>query len=450
MRDVVLALMIAGMLPAIFLRPALGAIAWVWISMMNPHTLTYGFAMSVPWAMIIAIVTLLGFLVSKDKEPMPSNGGTWLIGLLLAWMSVTSLFAINPNPGEVLDRWIYAVKILFMLYVTFMLLRGRKQIDWLIWAMVISIDFYGVKGGLWTLLTGGTGRVYGPPGGTLSDNNGLAIGLIITLPWVYYLRGTATNRWVRWGLLLSMVLMAFAILGSQSRGALLAVLAMAIVLGWKSKHLIRTSIGLLAVGAAALAFMPDSWTQRMDTINAYDADTSAMSRLWTWHTLWNAAVDRPFVGAGFRADNLAVFLKYAPNDGYGAFDSAVYVAHSIYFQALGEHGFVGLSLYLCLGLWTWFAAGRLARTTQSEPEFAEWVPLLMRMTQVSLVGFAVGGAFLSMMLTDVTYYIPGVVVLVHATVTERRRAASMGLAAGPSAQNPNLQRKHAIPGHTSA
>jgi len=450
MRDIVLALVIAGMLPMIISRPHLGALAWVWISMMNPHTLTYGFAQRVPWALIIAIATLLGFLFTKDKKPLPQNGGTWLIGLLLAWMSVTSLFALNPDTGEVLDRWIFAVKVLFMLVVTFMLLRGRKHIEWLVWAMVISIAFYGVKGGMWTLATGGGGRVWGPPGGTLAGNNELAIGLIIMLPWMYYLREAATHRWLRRGIVLAMVFVAFGILGSQSRGALLALVAMAIVLGWKSKHLVRTSLGLAVVGVAALAFMPESWTSRMDTINTYEADTSAMSRLWTWKTLWNAAVDRPLIGAGFRADNVLVFLKYAPVEGYEIFRGQVYVAHSIYLQALGEHGFVGLGLYLGLGLWTWFAAGRLARSTRDEPEFSEWVPLLMRMTQASLVGFAVGGAFLSMMLVDVTYYIPGVVVLVHATVTERRKALGAGRAAVPSNKIPEGARKHVLPGHPSA
>ena len=53
------------------------------------------------------------------------------------------------------------MKIFFMLILTLMILRGRKQIDCLIWVIVISVAFYGVKGGAWTLLTGGGGRVWG-------------------------------------------------------------------------------------------------------------------------------------------------------------------------------------------------------------------------------------------------------------------------------------------------
>ena len=453
MRDIVLALFIAGMLPVILRRPAFGALMWAWISMMNPHTLTYGFAYRVPWALIIALTTLVGFVFSRDKKALPVNGGTVFIAVLMVWMSVTSLFALNPTPDEVLDRWIFAFKILFMLVITFMLLRGRQQIEWLLWVMVISVGFYGVKGGLWTLATGGGGRVWGPPGGNLADNNALAVGLIIIFPWVYYLRDVATKRWLRAGLLLGMILLGFGILGSQSRGALLAVLGMTMVLGIKAKRFVRTTIGLCVVGVAALAFMPDSWTSRMDTIQTYQADTSAMSRIWTWKTLWNAAVDRPLVGAGFRADNPLVFTKYAPIDGYEIFRGSVFVAHSIYLQVLGEHGFVGLAIYLGLGLWTWFAASKLAKLTRDDPEFSSWVPLLMRMTQVSLVGFAIGGAFLSLMLLDLTFYIPGVIVLVHATVHERRKVTGVSSAAATAPkniQNNEGVRKHVLPGRPSA
>ena len=107
---------------------------------------------------------------------------------------------------------------------------------------------------------------------------------------------------------------------------------------------------------------------------------------------------------------------YSPVQGRGDFDSVVYVAHSIYFQALGEHGFPGLLLFLAIGVWTWFTAGRLGRESMKRPDYEPWVPLLMRMCQVSLAGFAVGGAFLSLMVFDLSFYIFGIVLLVKASM----------------------------------
>ena len=166
--------------------------------------------------------------------------------------------------------------------------------------------------------------------------------------------------------------------------------------------------------------MPATWTDRMETIQTFEQDTSAMSRIYTWTTLWHLALDRPLVGAGFGTDNPVVFALYAPAEGAGVYKGGnFYVAHSIYFQALGEHGFPGLALYLLLGLLTWRTAARLARQTADDPEYGEWVPLLMRMVQVSLAGFAVGGAFLTLVHFDFPYYIAAFVVLVDATLRER-------------------------------
>jgi putative inorganic carbon (HCO3(-)) transporter len=181
------------------------------------------------------------------------------------------------------------------------------------------------------------------------------------------------------------------------------------------------------LGAGAM-FMPDSWTSRMETIATYDQEQSAMARIYSWKTIWALALDRPIVGGGFATDTQEVYARYAPQ-GFDQFAGKYWVAHSIYFQALGEHGFPGLALYIALGVLTWRCAARLARITQADAEFGDWVPLLMRSVQVSLLGFAVGGAFLNLVHFDLPYYIIACVVLVDATVRERRRQ--------PAAVNPS-------------
>lgn len=419
MRDILITLIIVGLIPMIIRRPAVGALAWAWISMMNPHKLAYGFAASLPFAQLIAAVTLLSFVFSSRKKPLPIQGGTLLLLALIAWMTVTSYFSINDH-AVVWDRWIFVVKIHLMLLITLMLLRDREQIEQLIWVMVVSLGFYGVKGGFYTLATAGGGRVWGPPGGMLAGNNEFAVGLILIVPLMYYLYHTNSHKWVRRGLMVSMILIALAILGTQSRGALIGLLAMAAMLGLKSKYPVRSLVGLSALLLCAIAFMPDSWTQRMDTIQGYEGDTSAMSRIWTWNTLWNVALDRPLVGAGFGAEDPAIFARYAPTgEQFSVFQGKFWVAHSIYFQALGEHGFPGLLIYLSIGLWIWWAAGRTAQASMFAPDLADWVPVLMRMCQVSVLGFAIGGAFLSLMNLDVPYYVLGIVILTRAAVQSR-------------------------------
>jgi probable O-glycosylation ligase (exosortase A-associated) len=268
----------------------------------------------------------------------------------------------------------------------------------------------------------------------IQGNNELAVALVMLLPMLYWMRQTAAKRWLKSAMTLAMITCSFSILGSQSRGALLAMLAMSLFLGVKSKYPVRMSLLVLVAVAAAISFMPDTWTDRMDTIRTYQADGSAMSRIWTWTTLFNAAVDRPFVGAGFQADNAVVFGRYSPSGPeWQQFEGAVYVAHSIYFQLLGEHGFVGLGLFLLLWLVTWVTASRVARQAEADASLAAWMPLLMRMVQVSLVGYAVGGAFLSLGYFDLPYYFVGYVVLCSMFV---RRVANAPTAARPAGLSP--------------
>lgn len=431
MRDILLTIVVAVMLTLVFKHPVIGAYLWAWLSLMNPHKLAFGFARGLPFAQAAAVVTLLVWLYTRKKQPLPVNPIVAVLLCMLAWMSLTSFFAMAPR-ADVIERWVFVMKIQVMLLITWMLVTDAKQLRGLVWVVTLSVGFFGIKGGVWTVMTGGGGRVWGPPGGMIEGNNELATVLVMLLPMFYFLHQTEGRRWIRHLLKFSMVAVAFSILGSQSRGALLALLAMAFFLGLKGQHPIRTSL-LLGFGVAlAIGFMPESWSNRMETIATYREDGSAMSRIWTWMTLWNAAVDRPLVGAGFQADNLAVFGKYAPTGGeYAIFEGSVYVAHSIYFQMLGEHGFVGLLLFLLLGLLTWTTAGRLARQMADDPEYGAWMPLLMRMVQVSLIGYAAGGAFLSLAYLDVPYYIVGFVVTSAALAKRRRHELQAAAARSP-------------------
>lgn len=432
MRDILITLIILGLLPFILRSPRLGTYVWVWLSMMIPHRAAFGFARTMPFGQMVAITTLVSFLLSRERRPFPFSSTTVVYIVLVLWMSFTSFFAIN-TADVVFDRWLFVFKIHVMLFITMMLIRGRQQIEWLVWLVVLSIGIYGIKGGIWTLLTGGGGRVWGPPGGFAQDNNAFGTALVMLLPFFYYLYQVSTRRIVRWGLLFSLVSITFAILGSQSRGALLALIVMATLLGLKGKRPVLTTL-LVATGVAAAAlFMPDSWSGRMKTIETYQEDHSAMERIYTWKTLWALALDRPVVGGGFVVDTPQVFAIYAPSEGAGVYKGGkVFVAHSIYFQMLGEHGFPGLALFVLLGFTAWRQAGRVARVTRGLPEYASWAPLLMRMVQVSIAGFAVGGAFLSFAHFDLIYYIISFAVLVDATLREQQKGGTAATAGLPT------------------
>jgi probable O-glycosylation ligase (exosortase A-associated) len=268
--------------------------------------------------------------------------------------------------------------------------------------------------------TGGEDKVWGPEGTFIGGNNEIALALIMTIPLMHYLQMTSSKKWVRHSLTFAMILCALAALGSYSRGALLAIAAMGGFLWLKSQHKFRSALFVFVMALPALAFMPDQWGERMDTINAYEEDLSVKGRFNAWWMAYNLAKERPLVGGGFEVSMPELFWLYAPDP------EDLHAAHSVYFQALGEHGFVGLGLYLLLALSTWRTGSWIIRNTGKREEY-RWAYNLATMIQVSLIGFAVGGAFLSLLYFDVPYYLMAAMVatriLVEKELKEKATAA---------------------------
>ena len=411
MRDVIITLIVLASLPYAFKRPYIGVLMWVWISVMNPHRLSWGFAYTFPFAMIIAAVTLLGVVFTKDPKKLPMTPVVVTLLTFALWMSFGELFALFPTT-ELLVRFL---KVVLMTCVTIMVVKDKRQLHLLIWTLVGSLGYYGIKGGAFTVLSGGSFRVWGPEGTYIEGNNEVALALITIIPIFYYLFLQATRRWERYGLGLAILLCALAAIGSYSRGALLGLGAMALFLWLKSPNKMKLGLIMVLVIPAALAFMPSKWMERMDTIKEYKSDESAMGRINAWAMTFNLASDRPLVGGGFDIYNPPTFARYAP------VPHDIHAAHSIYFQTLGEHGFVGLGMYLLLGLLSWRTGSRIVKTTKHRPDL-KWASSLATMLQVSMIGFATGGAFLSLLYFDVPYYLMAMMVITGCIV-EKELAA---------------------------
>lgn len=407
MRDILVTLIVFSALPLVFKRPYVGVVLWVWISVMNPHTQGWGFATTFPFAAIIAGVTIVSLILTREPKNLPLTSVTWVLIFFVLWMNVTTVFA--QYPAEAYIQWNKVMKIMLMTFVTLMLIKTKQQIQFLIWIIVISLGYYGVKGGIFTIKGGGVDRVWGPEGTFIGGNNEIALALIMTIPLMHYLQTIVQKNWARHAFTGVMLLCAVAALGSYSRGALLAIAAMGMFLWLKS----RQKLGLALLGVMAipplLAFMPEQWAQRMDSINTYEEDDSVQGRFNAWWMAFNLAKDHPLTGGGFEVTMPELFYRYAPDP------LDIHAAHSIYFQALGEHGFVGLSLYLLLGFLTWRTGSWIIRNTAKLEEF-QWARNLATMTQVSLIGFYVGGAFLSLLYFDVPYYLVATMIVTRVLV----------------------------------
>lgn len=410
MRDlIIVGLVVAGCVAALR-RPWIGIMVWTWLSIMNPHRYTYGFAYSAPLAAMAAGAVMVGLLITKDRQSPLKGAPVIFFVLFMGWMTLSWLAGVDLE-GD-FAQWKKVMKIDIMLIVALALLHSKKHIFALMWVCVASLALLGIKGGIFTLSTGGSGRVWGPPGSFIQDNNEFALALVMTIPLLRFLQMQLTGKWVKHMMTGTMILCALAALGSQSRGALLAISAMTVLFWWRGRNRFGMAFLLVAISLPLIAFMPDSWTARMSTIQSFEQDRSAMGRISAWWTAWGIAKNYVF-GVGFYAARPELVAIYSPYPDY------VHAAHSIYFQVLGNHGFMGLFLFLAIWVTTWSTAGWL-RKQRTLPVEAKWVNDLGAMCQVSLAGYAVGGAFLSLAYFDLPYEIMVIVVLARVWVAKRR------------------------------
>ena len=428
MRDIFVTMIVFGSIPFVMKRPYVGVLMMAWLGYMNPHRLSWGFATDFPFVLIMAIATMSAMLFSKDKFRIPLKAETILLILFVLWMGITTLGALEPASAS--DQYWKVVKIQIITFLTLMLMTDKHRINLLVWVIALSIGFFGFKGGIFTVTSGGGYHVLGPPGTFIGGNNELGLAMIMTIPFMRYLQLQYSNKWLKLGLTILIILNILAVFGTQSRGALLGLAVMGVFLILKSKKRFSFLIILALAVPLVLTFMPQSWWGRMEGIKDYQQDQSALGRINAWKFAVNLANDRPIMGGGFDVFNKRWFRIYAPEP------EKVHDAHSIYFEVLAEHGYPGLLLFVGLLLATWMSGSRIIRACKENTEL-RWAENLARMLQVSIVGFLSSGAFLGLAYFDYIYHIVAIMIMLKVLVFEAEKQRS---SAAPITRNQQIAR----------
>lgn len=400
MRDLILLAAFLAVIPFIFKRPVVGAMAYAVFSLGNPHRLTFGFAANFQFALILCLVTLIAVVISKEKKTLPMSSPTVLLILFCIWITITTIFAQVPDSAWI--DWDRTSKIMLMIFVTLLTVRTINDVKMLALVVALSLGFWGVKSGIFVILSGGGEGLRGPARSFISDNNTLALAMVTITPLLVYVITLVESKWLKRAVIGMAALTALAAIGSYSRGALLGVFAMGFFLWLKSSHKFKIGLAFAVIVPIVLLNMPPEWMGRMHTIETYEEDASATGRINSWYFAINVA--NAFVlGGGPNVFAPHMFLLYAPDP------TRFYDAHSIYFQVLGELGYIGLALFLALFAATWRTGTRVIRHCDGREELA-WAGMLARMCQVSIIGYMTSGAFLTLAYYDLIYYVIAILI----------------------------------------
>ena len=235
-----------------------------------------------------------------------------------------------------------------------------------------------------------------------------------------------------------MLLTAGAVLGTYSRGGLIALAAVAFALFVKGRRRFAVILIVVAVGFAAYHFMPPQWTARMNTLHEARDTDSGETRIQSWEFAANVALHHPLVGGGFEDyQNLSFWEAFAPE---GATQRAI---HSIYFRVVSEQGFPGLLLFLALLFVSWRNCSRVRKKTRDSPE-QKWAYDLASMLQVTLLAFMAAGAFLPMPYFDLTFQLIALCALLELHVRQTANQLSAVPPRGHASALPHPSTAHKV------
>ncbi|MCX7104208.1 MAG: putative O-glycosylation ligase, exosortase A system-associated [Methylococcales bacterium] len=399
MRDYVVLIFLAGCIYAALKKPWLGVLSLAIFSYLNPHAYAWGFVRSLPVYYVLFLVVAFRTFIAKDKDSIPKDWRINVFIILWFYFAITSTQAYFPDIAW--QRFWFITKIYLPFFFTLALINTRFKLYCLVVTIAASIGIVAVKGGLFAILHGFSARVYGPPATQFEENNAFAVAMLICIPLLLIWQRETRNSLFKKGILLAIPIIYAASLCSWSRGALITMTVLTFMLILNSKHKLL-AIPLVLVGAFIVKdYLPQEWFGRMHTLETYQEDSSAMSRIQAWTDGWNHTLEHPFVGAGF--------------DGWREVTQRDW--HSSYVEMFSEHGFIAFGLWLSLIVGTLISMTTLPKKT-FQVEGMEWVANYCFMLRASLICYMVGTAFLGLSYWDLLYHLIFIAVLVKKIALE--------------------------------
>jgi probable O-glycosylation ligase (exosortase A-associated) len=433
-RDILVVGIILLSAPVALFNAYFGVLMWYWIAYFNPHRYAWGMARYGFFqpALIIAVPTLIGAIYA------PKNGRllmreTVLLASLWAWFAFTTVYisTVPEFSNHVTDANLHLLevsKILLMTFITILLVTSRQKLRILVLVILASFGFKALFAAVFYLKTGGEFQIWGPEGSFIYDNNDFALAMNMAIPMFFYMARAESSFWMKIGLRALMVCAVVCVVGTYSRGGLVALTAITLGLVAKSRHKAISFVLVSIAVVAVIMFTTAKWHDRMTGFLQGNLDASANSRLVAWGGGWNLAMEYPITGGGFDVyiDN-AIFPSFVPrnlrNRLYGL-SGGLHSSHSVYFELLGEQGFVGLGLFVLLIVSCFQSLRKLRKQSRMYSELS-WVEPYTHMFELTILAFLVNGITLGRAYFDFFYQIVALVVVVKILADRDLKASSL-------------------------
>jgi len=424
-----------------FKRPFIFTLIYAYIDIVAPQRLSYFMLNSIPLSLIVFALAVLGFLVSDDKKDVRIAPRWVLVLLLLGYCGYTTTIADEPIFAQ--EKWSWVWKALVFAAFLPLTLRTRLRIEALALTMVLCASTLIVTGGIKTAAGGGG---YGVLVLLVDNNSGLYEGSIIStvaiaiIPLILWLAKHGTifkPEWRVYCYAAALTLAALLIpIGTQARTGLVCIGVMAVLLLRFNKYRFVYAAVAATIAVMSIPFLPQTFVERMQTIENYEQDESASTRIAVWSWTWEYVKQNP-MGGGFEAyrqNKIKYEIKVIDDNGMatGEIESGAKdiedegrAYHSSYFEMLGEQGWPGLIIWLSIhvgGVWRMEMIQRMYKKRNREGE--EWVAPLAIALQNAQIIFLIGSLFVAVAFQPFVYMLVGLQIGLDTYLARRRKEAA--------------------------
>jgi probable O-glycosylation ligase (exosortase A-associated) len=425
MRDMVMLAAMLAMVPMAFMNGFVAFLFWGYTTVLTPAHYLFGFMQGVRFNFIFAALALaILFLRKTPNENKPILGVTyWLLFAFLIHAGLSTLFAFSPNP-LIAEKFEKIIKgFAFVLALPFFV-KDRNGIHAVLLMVALGLGLHGVIEGLKFIASGGGHRMNGIPDSSLTDNNLFAVGMVMVLPIIFYFNQVLKNKYAKWVTLFAALLTILTIIATNSRGGFLALAVLGAWYFIASRKKGYAVVVVIVAAVLVLAVAPDTWFERISSIKEANEDSSFMTRVAAWKVSMSIGLANPIFGGGFSGiQNYWIWDMYKDMPSIIPVDVNLYTpkaAHSIYFQVLGDLGVYGLILFLSI-LATAFVARKsiAAKIKKSKRTDLVWAIDISNAIFLSLLGFMVGGAGVSLPYYEIVYILVSLMAILNGIVTAK-------------------------------
>jgi probable O-glycosylation ligase (exosortase A-associated) len=402
LRDVLVLLTVLMSLPLSFRRPFVGMLVFSWLAYMRPQDLCWGFAREMRFSFYAAIAMLLGFL-SKEQGLRPFmklDTRTFLMAALLLMTTVSLAFAEKLDDYVIRYYFEFAKIFLIALFTTGQV-DTKERLRLILWTICLSLSLYAVKGGIVGIISGGSPILRGP-GGMLEDNNDFALGMVMTLPMLWYLGIVEGSPLTRLFCRCAAVLAVITILLTHSRGGFLAAAGTVLAIAYRAGNILKAGMFLTVVITSFFAFVPQSVLDRLSTIKEGGKESSANARLMSWQIAGRMIVSNPLLGVGLR-NYQHHWNRHSKGITGLEGGGNTYVSHNSYLQIWAEAGTPAFACYIILLITTFWACRKVRVLVRGRDDLT-WARVYANLFEAIMVGFMIGAFFLNRGHFDLVYH----------------------------------------------